>query len=42
MSNSIDAVLNDVMGGESFYDPTEVKPNGIVPEGDFYAHVSDY
>ena len=42
MSNSIDAVLNDVMGGESFYDPTEDKPNVIVPEGDFYAHVSDY
>ena len=42
MSNSVSSVLDDVMGGESFYDPSEDKPNVIVPEGDFYAHVKDY
>jgi len=42
MSNSIDSVLGDVMGGESFYDPTEDKPSVIVPEGEFYAHVKEY
>ena len=42
MDNSIDAVLGDVMGGESYYDPTEDKPSVIVPEGDYYAHVKDF
>ena len=35
MDNSIDSVLGDVMGGESYYDPTEDKPNVIVPEGEY-------
>ena len=39
---NVDNVLGDVMGGESYYDPTEDKPSVIVPEGDFYAHVKDY
>ena len=39
---NVDNVLGDVMGGESYYDPTEDKPNVIVPEGDFYAHAKDY
>ena len=42
MSNSIDSVLGNVMGGESYYDPSQDKPNVIVPEGEFYAHVKDY
>ena len=42
MSNSIDSVLGNVMGGESYYDPSQDEPNVIVPEGEFYAHVKDY
>ena len=42
MDNSINSVLEDVMGGESYYDPTEDRPNVIVPEGEYYAHVKDY
>ena len=39
---NVDNVLGEVMGGESYYDPTEDKPSVIVPEGDCYAHVKDY
>jgi len=42
MSNSIDSVLGGVMGGDSYYDPSEDKPKVIVPEGDFYAHVKEF
>ena len=42
MSNSIDSVLGGVMGGESYYDPSEDKPKVIVPEGDYYAHVKEF
>jgi len=34
-------ILDDMVGGESFYDPTEDKPNVITPEGEYYAHVKD-
>ena len=40
--NDIDSVLGGVMGGESFYDPTEDTPNVIVQEGEYYAHAKDY
>lgn len=39
---NVDNVLGDMMGGESYYDPTEDKPSVIIPEGDFYAHSKDY
>jgi|TARA_R100000353_G_scaffold172818_1_gene138480 hypothetical protein len=42
MSNSVDSVLDEVMGGESFYDPLEDKPSVIVPEGEYYAHVKEF
>ena len=28
---NVDNILGDVIGGESYYDPTEEKPNVIVP-----------
>tara|TARA_R110000764_G_scaffold34737_2_gene77427 strand:- start:463 stop:1035 length:573 start_codon:yes stop_codon:yes gene_type:complete len=42
MNNSIDAVLGNVMGGESYYDPTLDTPNIIAPEGEYYAHIKDF
>jgi hypothetical protein len=42
MSNSIDEVLGGVMGGESYYDPTLDKPNVMIPEGEYYAHVKEF
>ena len=42
MSNSIDAVLGGVMGGESYYDPSLDKPNVMIPEGEYYAHVKEF
>jgi hypothetical protein len=42
MSNSIDSALGNVMGGDSYYDPSQDKPSVIVPEGDYYAHVKDF
>ena len=37
----ISDILSDSVGGESFYDPTEDKPNVITPEGEYFAHVND-
>ena len=37
----VENILDDIVGGESFYDPTEDKPNIITPEGEYYAHVKD-
>tara|TARA_X000001388_G_C2218791_1_gene118372 strand:+ start:495 stop:1067 length:573 start_codon:yes stop_codon:yes gene_type:complete len=42
MSNSINDMLEGAMGGESYYDPSEDKPNIIIPEGDYYAHVKEF
>ena len=42
MNDSIDSVLGDVMGGESYYDPSEDKPSVILPEGDYYAHAKEF
>ena len=39
---NVDNILGDLIGGQSYYDPTEDKTNVIVPEGDFYAHAKDY
>ena len=39
---SVSNVLDEVMGGESYYDPSEDKPSVIVPEGDYYAHVKEF
>ena len=40
--SDINSTLEDVMGGESYYDPSEDKPSVIIPEGDYYAHVKDF
>lgn len=37
----VNDILDDVVGGESFYDPSEDKPNVMVQEGEYYAHVKD-
>ena len=37
----VNDILDDMVGGESFYDPTEDKPNVMVQEGEYYAHVKD-
>tara|TARA_R110001583_G_scaffold498_3_gene4510 strand:- start:3134 stop:3706 length:573 start_codon:yes stop_codon:yes gene_type:complete len=42
MSNSIDAVLGNTMSEESYYDPSLDKPNVMIPEGEYYAHVKEF
>lgn len=42
MSNSIDAVLGNTIGEESYYDPSLDKPNVMIPEGEYYAHVKEF
>tara|TARA_R100001082_G_scaffold86338_1_gene52927 strand:- start:2996 stop:3559 length:564 start_codon:yes stop_codon:yes gene_type:complete len=37
----VENILDDMVGGESFYDPSEDTPNVITPEGEYYAHIKD-
>ena len=39
--SSISSILDDTTGGDSYYDPSLDQGGVMLPEGEYYAHVTD-